>query len=209
NKLIKIQELLKSKKFKVYTEQDDNLNNTSLHNVYALATDFLNHKEEPSATELGLQGEYYHTETLNSNLVEFLKEKLPDYMIPSYFVPVSNFPMTSNGKLDIKALGVQEHNLLENNEVYVAPRNKMEEQLLKIWKSILNKEKIGVRDDFFELGGQSFKLANLILKINQEIGINFLFKDVIENSTIESLSNKIMLFESKIDDYSQIISDKE
>jgi amino acid adenylation domain-containing protein/non-ribosomal peptide synthase protein (TIGR01720 family) len=88
-------------------------------------------------------------------LRQFLGERLPDYMVPSYFVPLESFPLTHNGKLDRAALPKVESSHVISKDRYVAPRNDVESQLAGIWQDVLGLERIGVEDNFFEIGGDS------------------------------------------------------
>ena len=90
-----------------------------------------------------------------SGIVELrshLKEKLPDYMIPSAFVVLDKLPLTPNGKVDRRALPQPEQSRPESEETYVAPRTQVEEMLAAIWAEVLNIESVGIDDNFFELG---------------------------------------------------------
>ncbi|MEI2578530.1 AMP-binding enzyme, partial [Scytonema sp. PRP1] len=117
-----------------------------------------------------------------SELRSFLKQQLPEYMVPSYFVVLDKLPLTPNGKVDRKALPDPEHTRVEA-EAYVAPRNEVERILSSVWQEVLNLEKVGVNDNFFELGGHSLlviqvhsKLNNKLLGINRDISVVDLFK---------------------------------
>ncbi|SFB07600.1 non-ribosomal peptide synthetase [Clostridium frigidicarnis] len=113
-----------------------------------------------------------------SILREYLKEKLPEYMIPTYFEYLKNIPLTSNGKVDKGALPMP--NLEDKLNEYEAPENELEYKLSNIWSNVLGKSNIGVNDNFFDLGGHSLKAMNVLAKIrkqlNKEIGLNELFK---------------------------------
>lgn len=121
------------------------------------------------------------------DVIAYLSGNLPKYMIPSMLIQLDEMPLTSNGKVDKKALpdpGI----VTDTAEGYVAPRTEKEEHLAKIWSEILNKEKIGVTDDFFEFGGHSLKLTRLITRYFKEFGVKLELKDLFINTTIESHS---------------------
>ena len=88
-------------------------------------------------------------------LRRFLQEKLPDYMVPSAFVLMDALPLTSNGKVDRRALPESDQARLKLESAYVAPRTPTEQTLVDIWKELLKVEQVGVNDNFFELGGDS------------------------------------------------------
>ncbi|BAZ20880.1 amino acid adenylation domain-containing protein [Kalymmatonema gypsitolerans NIES-4073] len=118
-----------------------------------------------------------------SELRSFLKQQLPEYMVPSYFVVLDALPLTPNGKVDRKALPDPEQTRVEA-QAYVAPRNEVERLLTTVWQEVLNLEKVGVNDNFFELGGHSLLVIqvhsklnnNKLLGINRDISVVDLFK---------------------------------
>ncbi|NOQ24723.1 MAG: amino acid adenylation domain-containing protein [Bacteroidales bacterium] len=116
----------------------------------------------------------------------YIKDFLPDYMIPSYFVELDELPLTTNGKLNRKVLPFPE---VKASDKYVAPSNKVEEKLVEIWSEVLNvpREEIGVKDNFFALGGHSLKASMLMGKIHKEMGVKFTLKEVFLHSTIRDL----------------------
>jgi amino acid adenylation domain-containing protein len=96
-----------------------------------------------------------------SELRSYLKERLPEYMVPSAFVLLDELPWTPNGKVDRRALPAPEQSRPEQEKVYVSPRTKLESILTGLWQKMLNIDEIGIYDDFFELGGNSLKAAIL------------------------------------------------
>ena len=98
-------------------------------------------------------------------LREFLKERLPAYMLPSAFVFIDTFPLTPNGKLDRKALPSPERYSSEPDGSYVAPRTPTEEVLARIWCEVLNLKQVGIHDNFFELGGHSLLATRVISRV--------------------------------------------
>ncbi|MFP7655348.1 amino acid adenylation domain-containing protein, partial [Chryseobacterium proteolyticum] len=125
-----------------------------------------------------------------SGLRSFLQSKLPDHMIPGFYVSLERLPLTPNGKIDKKSLpelsGVD---LIR--KTYVGPRNKTEETLAKIWEEVLNIEKIGIHDDFFELGGHSLIVGQIINRINQKLGKTISFKTFFSNATIKKITTQL------------------
>ncbi|HXE42823.1 MAG TPA: condensation domain-containing protein, partial [Candidatus Baltobacteraceae bacterium] len=119
---------------------------------------------------------------------EFLKSRLPDYMIPAAFVFLDAFPLTSNGKIDRNALPAP---TFEVETEFVAPRTRAEETLVKIWCEVLGVQKIGVRDNFFELGGHSLMATQVVSRIRDAFQIELPLHDLFESPTIEKLAEKI------------------
>lgn len=124
-----------------------------------------------------------------SALRDYLKSSLPDYMIPSFFVPLEAMPLAPNGKLDRHALPTPEGS--EIRREYVAPRTPTEEALVEIWQDILRFDRIGVNDNFFEMGGDSLKSIRVISRIKQQNSIEIPYRYFFENPIISELSNYI------------------
>jgi thioesterase domain-containing protein/acyl carrier protein len=125
----------------------------------------------------------------NTALREFLKERLPDYMIPSAFVTKENLPLTPNGKIDRRALSqlsVTSYQLSE--KTYKAPRTPDEELLAEIWASVLEHESIGIHDNFFELGGHSLLAVSLLAQIEQQFGKQLPLSALFQGATIAELA---------------------
>ena len=119
------------------------------------------------------------------NLKAYLREYLPEYMIPSYITQVDEMPMTSNGKLDKKAL--PEPAAVSHLDSYEAPRNDVEKVLVNIWCQVLGIERVGIGDNFFELGGHSLKAMVLISKIHEELNREVPLKELFKSPTIRGL----------------------
>ena len=109
-------------------------------------------------------------------LRRFLKERLPDYMVPSVFVALDAFPLTPNGKVDRGSLPEPDRSRPKLQSEYVAPRNDTERLLAKVWSEVLGIDKVGIHDNFFELGGASLTSLRVIAKaeeaglsVNQEL----------------------------------------
>ncbi|CCH94170.1 McnA [Microcystis aeruginosa PCC 9432] len=121
-----------------------------------------------------------------NELRQFLKEKLPDYMIPSAFVIMESLPLTPNGKIDRRAL--PETNLCGEIELnFVAPRNLEEEILAKIWSQVLRVEPVGIYDNFFELGGDSILTIQIITRA-RKAGLELTPKQLFTHQNIAELA---------------------
>ncbi len=103
-------------------------------------------------------------------LIEALREKLPDYMVPAAIVPLPALPRTPNGKLDRDALPAPDFAGDESARDFVAPRTPLEEKLADIWTTVLDLEKVGVRDDFFDLGGHSLAGLRIVNRLSDALG---------------------------------------
>jgi amino acid adenylation domain-containing protein len=121
----------------------------------------------------------------------YLKEKLPDYMVPSAIVRMDKLPLTANNKVDRKALPEPSNIYASASQIYVEPKTLTEKKLTVIWCSILKLEKIGILDDFFEIGGHSMIAVTLIIKIEKEFGVRLPLATLFEKSNIQRLAKVI------------------
>ncbi|SDZ37841.1 non-ribosomal peptide synthase domain TIGR01720, partial [Thermoactinomyces sp. DSM 45892] len=117
---------------------------------------------------------------------EHLKAQLPSYMVPSHFVEMETLPLTSNGKIDRKALPIPEEQA-GGGEGYVAPRSQREQILASIWEGVLGVKPIGVYDNFFETGGDSILSIQIVSRANQA-GLQLTPKQMFEFQTIAELA---------------------
>lgn len=118
----------------------------------------------------------------------YLSEQLPDYMIPAFFIIIDELPLTSNGKVDKRALPEPDK---MGNESYVPPRNDTERRLARMWSELLGAQRVGVKDHFFELGGHSLKAISLLTRIHKELGTQLTLKQIFQAPTIEQLAREI------------------
>jgi amino acid adenylation domain-containing protein len=128
--------------------------------------------------------------TRPSELWDFLRSRLPDFMIPSVFVPLHALPLTPNGKLDRKALPPPKAENASNK--YSAPRNETEQKLVGIWKNLLGVENIGIQDNFFALGGNSLLSVNVVTEVRNHFNTDLPFTAMFQYPTIEELAKTIM-----------------
>lgn len=123
------------------------------------------------------------------DLQQVLQQTLPEYMVPSKWIRLQTFPFTPNGKVDRNALPSPEWERDEGATSYHPPKTEAEKQLVKIWTSILRVKRVGVRDDFFSLGGDSI-LALQILSRARQKGIHFKPKEIFDHPTVEALAKR-------------------
>ncbi len=121
------------------------------------------------------------------SLREYLTKKIPNYMIPNYFVQIENIPLTTNGKIDRAKLPDPGANIEVQGE-YSPPTNNVQEALVQIWQRVLNLEHIGIKDNYFHVGGDSIKAIELISTINNHFLANLKIVDLYINQTLEGLS---------------------
>ncbi|MGB3463828.1 MAG: amino acid adenylation domain-containing protein, partial [Cyclobacteriaceae bacterium] len=120
-----------------------------------------------------------------SDLRAYLRESLPDYMLPTYYVQIPEFPLTSNGKLDKRALPSPKGLGLSSGIEYVPPGSELEKSVVEIWEKVLQKERIGIKDDFFTLGGHSLKAVRLINEYQKVLAAKLSLEELFINTTVE------------------------
>jgi amino acid adenylation domain-containing protein len=111
-----------------------------------------------------------------SDIRNHLKSKLPNYMIPSIFIELDKIPLNLNGKVNREMLPDPSNFEITSENIYEEPRNPLEERLVGIWKEVLSISKIGINDDFFSLGGDSFKAVQIVRSIDPTLSIIEIFK---------------------------------
>ncbi len=134
-----------------------------------------------------------HTQFI-PQLRSFLKEKVADYMVPSNFVIMDNMPLTPNGKINRLALPAPGHDRPALEVAYIAPRNSIEEKLAKIWAKILEIEPVGVEDNFFDLGGNSILIAQILNRVREVFEVDVAMSYFFDNPTVNGLAETINLF---------------
>ncbi|MEH1973938.1 MAG: amino acid adenylation domain-containing protein [Nostoc sp.] len=123
-----------------------------------------------------------------SELRSFLKEKLPDHMLPSAFMMLENLPLAPSGKVDRKALPKPDNLRPELETAYVLPRNEMEHVIADIWQKILKVEKVGIQDNFFDLGGHSLNVLQVYSKLRELYKADLVITDLFKYPTISSIA---------------------
>ena len=123
-----------------------------------------------------------------SELRSFLKEKLPDYMIPTALVFLDLLPLTPNGKVDRRALPVPDSRRPDIEESFAAPRNAVEEALAEIWAEVLRIEKVGIQDNFFEVGGHSLMATQIISRLSDVFQVEIPLRQLFLYPTIAELA---------------------
>lgn len=126
-----------------------------------------------------------------SALRAFLSNRIPEFLLPSYFVQLEVLPLTSNGKINKKALPKPQGLAIDIDSEFVAPNTNAERKLTGLWESILERNKIGIHDNFFELGGHSIKAMALLTQIHKAFGVKLALKDIFIQPTVKELSKLI------------------
>jgi amino acid adenylation domain-containing protein/FkbM family methyltransferase len=176
-RLAAITALLEQRGFRVVVDQEASLVGTNLHNVYAVREVAADAVPAPPASWAG-------PARLVADVRQHLARTLPDYMLPSAIVPLGAMPLTSNGKLDRRALPEPTAARRET----VAPRTELEAQVAAIWREILQLDAVGVTDDFFELGGHSLLATKMISRVRAATGVDLPLRTIFDASTVEGIA---------------------
>jgi amino acid adenylation domain-containing protein len=124
-------------------------------------------------------------------LRSFLKQKLPEQMVPSAFVILDALPLTPNGKINRKALPAPDQNRPEFEQSFVVPRTPVEKLLAEIWAEVLKVERVGIHDNFFDLGGHSVLATQVVSRLREAFHVDVLLRALFEAPTIAELALRI------------------
>ncbi len=130
-----------------------------------------------------------HSTPTSSELRQFLQQQLPEYMVPSAFVLVTTLPLTANGKIDARALPAPDLSGEKSAPDFMAARDEIEVQLIKIWEQVLGVHSISITDNFFELGGHSLLAIRLFSEIERVWDRNLPLSTLFQAQTVEKLAN--------------------
>ncbi|HSD64176.1 MAG TPA: amino acid adenylation domain-containing protein, partial [Ignavibacteriaceae bacterium] len=179
---------VKIRGFRIETGEIENVLNFHESIKQSLVTPVDNNKGEKTLTA------YLVTASQNNFSVKeirnYLKKKLPDYMIPSFFIKLDKFPLTPNGKIDRKKLPLPEHKILSSVN-HSVPRDELDIQLKLIWEKAFGVNNININDDFFEIGGHSLLAAQIFAQIRKILNKNLPLATLFRASTISRLADVI------------------
>ncbi|MEE4561814.1 amino acid adenylation domain-containing protein [Paenibacillus polymyxa] len=120
----------------------------------------------------------------------YLQRELPSYMVPSHYMELEKLPLSPNGKVNRRELPIPDVEQQMDSK-YEEARNETEQKLTEIWKEVLDVERIGIHDHFFELGGNSILMVQIRTRISREMGIDLNLRDFLQHYTIAKLSERI------------------
>ncbi|HEY0737077.1 MAG TPA: amino acid adenylation domain-containing protein, partial [Herpetosiphonaceae bacterium] len=126
-----------------------------------------------------------------SSLRAFLASRLPEYMVPSLFVPLDALPLTPNGKVDRRALPAPDHQRRELGGVFVAPHTATEQQVAALWLGVLKLDQVGLHDNFFELGGHSLLATQLIAQLRSAFQVDLPIRHLFASPTVAGVASVI------------------
>ena len=125
------------------------------------------------------------------DLRRFLKERMPEYMVPAHFVLLETFPLTQNGKVDRRALPAPTYENASGAQAYAAPRTETEQRLAALWSDLLKLERVGVEDDVFDLGATSLMVVSAVTQIQAAFGVALHIQTVFENPTVAEMASAL------------------
>jgi acyl carrier protein len=128
------------------------------------------------------------------DLQQFIKSKLPEYMAPAQFVFLPSIPLTTNGKVDRKALPAPTYGHAAGaaeEKGFAAPHTETEKAIAEIWSKLMKLERIGIHDDFFDFGGHSLMAMKMVSQIEERFGVSLPLADFLEEPTIAGLAKKV------------------
>ncbi|MBV9791503.1 MAG: amino acid adenylation domain-containing protein, partial [Chloroflexi bacterium] len=158
--------------------------------------------KQPLLPERVVQRKAWHTyannplqalflEEVVPQLRTFLKEKLPEYMVPAAFVLLDTLPVTANGKIDRKALPAPQLTTAALTDTFTAPQDTIEEQLVEIWENLLDVRPISVTDNFFEIGGHSILAVRMMSQVQRVFGEHLPLATLFRGATIQELAKEL------------------
>ena len=125
------------------------------------------------------------------DLRDFLKQKLPEYMVPAAFVTLESLPRTPNGKVDRRAFPADDLSKLESGRAYVPAQNELEKTIIKIWQQVLNVDRVGTQDNFFDLGGHSLLMMQVNLQLKEAVGRDIPIVQMFQYPTVLKLAQSL------------------
>src|SRR5207247_2071433 len=127
-------------------------------------------------------------ELTGEELREYLKQEVPDYMVPQAIAVLPKFPLTANGKIDRVAL--PEPQTAQAQRAYIAPRNETEQKIAEIWAEVLRRDlnTVSIDDNFFDLGGHSLMATQVVSRIRRTLSIELPLRTLFEHATVSALS---------------------
>ncbi len=192
-RLERITALLRGHGYQLTVEQDAMLKDTGLYNIYAVRpSEDRKLTSQVHGKPISETGPVWRSQQLLiGDMRRFLKERLPEYMLPSAFVLLETLPLTSNGKVDRKALPAPDQARPELGEAFVAPRTPVEEAVAGIWAKVLGVEQVGVYDNFFELGGHSLLATQAISRVREALQVELPLRSFFDSPVVADLAKSI------------------
>ena len=185
-----IETLLSTHGFAVWSEQDVLLKGTDRYNLYARKGAHARNGHSPASAAVPLRTFAEAQIVTAAELKSFLRERLPEYMVPSVIVLLDSLPLTRNGKVDRAALPEPNDDSDRDHDL-VQPANVFEEVLANIWCDVLGVKRVGIEENFFDLGGHSLLATQLISRVRNAFHLELPLRAIFEKPTIAGLAQTI------------------
>ena len=202
-----IETLLTQQGYQFTIEQENLLKDSGIYNIYAKKSSLneITFQEPYNSTFSNIQ---WHTaDHLINDVRQFLRNHLPDHMVPNTFVLLDSLPLTPNGKIDRKNLPIPDNRRSGVTVEFVAPQTEIEKTLATLWKNLLEIEKIGIYDNFFMIGGHSLLAIRLIAHIREKFYIDLPLSDLFKFPTIAALGEHLVQQKTTFDEISLKMED--
>jgi len=128
---------------------------------------------------------------IEGELREHLRERLPEFMVPAFFVPLDRLPLNRNGKVDRPALPLPADSDRQRHAEYLAPRNRIEAEIAEVWQRVLGVEKVGANDNFFDLGGHSLLLLQVFEALRDRFDGDLTMVEMFNHPTVAALAERL------------------
>lgn len=184
-------ELLDRHDFEVVAEQESLLAGTDRYNLYAIRRDFQVPPAETSpaaSSNPAAASMAFATVLTTQELRVFLRERLPEYMVPASLLLLDEMPLTRNGKIDRATLSSLENLVTQSEAEYLAPQTGIEKQVATVWQQVLGVERVGLQDNFFDLGGHSLLLIQLQRRLREDFETEISVIEIFQHPTVASLA---------------------
>src|SRR5262249_31621885 len=132
------------------------------------------------------------SQDLSQELRTFLRNQIPEYMVPSEFIFLDAIPLTSNGKINHRALPQFELSTNDFGKAYDPPRNDVEEKMAELWSGVLKRARVGIHDNFFELGGHSLLATQVVSRVRESFKVELPLRRLFESPTVAELSTVVV-----------------
>jgi len=144
-----------------------------------------------------------------SKLRSYLREHLPDYMVPNAYVQLEALPLTPNGKIDRKALPLPDAAQENLDVTFVAPRTPIEAAIAEIWQSVLKLDRVGIHDNFFDLGGHSLLATQVVTRLRESFHIDLKLRYFFQVPTLKELGGTVEILQNSTQNHESFTNNTE
>jgi amino acid adenylation domain-containing protein/FkbM family methyltransferase len=184
-----IRRMLERRGFRVVLEQDESLRGTDRHNLYAVQEGW-DGRAAAGVTARGAGRQAAAREDV-AGLREYVRGRLPEYMLPSAYVELSRLPLTRHGKVDWRALPAPGISDARSDAFFVEPENDAEQAIADIWRKVLRVEKVSCDANFFDIGGHSLLILQVCNHLREKFGRNVTVVELFRHPTVQSLAKHL------------------